>query len=120
MKNTILLTVLLLVIGLAVGRLIWYYGSQPEPGEPIAHRMPVACEKCGKNYDGTLGKQPGKCRLCGQIGAWRGVKCSNAKCGTIYAMVGGGQSVEAPALKCPKCGGESYTTEMRPDELGKP
>ncbi len=120
MKNTALAAFLAVVILLAVGRLFWVYGSQPEPGEPVAHMMPAACEACGKNYAASVGKQPAKCLSCGERALYRAFKCLNPECNAIFPYKEAGQSVQPADTKCPKCGGGDYTTELAPEELGKP
>ncbi len=123
MKSPVIAGVLVLIILGCVIFLFSYYAGQPEPGEPIPHPMPAACEACGKNYAAKIGKQPAKCRNkdCGEIALWRAFKCTSPDCGAIFPFKGAGQSiVEQPKVECPKCGGPYYTTEINPDELGQP
>lgn len=121
MKKPLLTGLLVLVVLLAVGRLVWFYRSQPEPGEPLAHLMPAACASCGKNYAAMVGKQPAKCQSCGERSLWRAFKCLDPKCGAIFPYTTPPQTVtDTPDVQCPKCGGRSVTSEIAPDELGKP
>ena len=121
MKNPAVTVILILVIVGSLSWLTWFYASQPEPGEPIAHMMPVACDACGAAYGAMVGKQPAKCIKCGKKAAWRAFKCLNADCKTIFPYKGAGKSIEdQPPAQCPKCGGSRCTPEISPDEIEMP
>lgn len=121
MKSPFLVGILILIVVVAVARLLWFYGSQPEPGEPIAHPMPAACDACGKAYAASLGKQPAKCKSCGEVALWRAFQCTKSDCGAFFPYKGAGKSLsEQPEIVCPKCGGHDYTVEISPDDLGEP
>lgn len=121
MKSPVLVGILVLIVVVAVARLLWFYGSQPEAGEPIAHAMPAACEACGKAYAASLGKQPAKCKICGEVALWRAFRCTKSDCGAFFPYKGADKSItEQPEIVCPKCGGHNYTVEISPDELEQP
>lgn len=120
MKSVVPVTVLLLVIVAAGVRLLWFYGSRPEAGEPIPHFMPVACEACGQAYAATVGRQPAKCRYCAETAVWRAQKCFAEKCGVIFAVVRGqDQPLESELRRCPKCG-SARVGEVPDDEVAEP
>ena len=113
--KTVWAVVALVVIVASLGLLARYYASAPEPGEPVKHRMPVACEACGKAYIAMVGKQPAKCEFCGEKAAWRATQC--VKCGAIIPVVGGSSFQRESPLRCPKCGGQRFK-EVSPDAEG--
>lgn len=120
MKSTVLVTLLIVVVVAAGVRLLWFYGSRPTAGEPIAHLMPVACEACGKVYAATVGRQPARCRYCGQQSAWRAQKCYAERCGAIFPVVRDeDQPVVSDAHYCPKCG-SGRIGEVLPDDITEP
>lgn len=120
-KSPFLVGVLVLIIAVAAANLLWFYGSQPEPGEPLPHPMPAACEACGEAYAASLGKQPAKCKICGEVALWRAFKCTKSDCGAFFPYKGEGKSpLEQAEINCPKCGGHNYTWEISPDELEQP
>ncbi len=115
--------ILIAVICAALGWLAYYYGSQPEPGEPVAHDLPAACADCGKAYVWPLGKQPAKCHFCKKVALFRALQCLNPQCRAFYPLkVASGQRAEdAQAdLRCPKCGEQRFTTEISPNDISKP
>jgi hypothetical protein len=119
-KSGAAVTLLALVIVVAGVRLLWFYGSKPEAGEPVPHLMPVACEACGKAYVDTVGRQPTKCRFCGEMRAWRAQKCFAADCGVIFPIVQAeGESVVSDFSRCPKCG-SSRVGRVPEDEVSQP
>jgi DNA-directed RNA polymerase subunit RPC12/RpoP len=117
--NTWLL--ILVILGCATW-LIYYYASQPDPGETEQHLAPLACTGCGKAYIGMIGDEPGKCHYCRKETVWLAHKCMNPSCGAIVPWVRdlGFDSVTAAGPdKCPKCGGDVFG-EVSPDEIKKP
>lgn len=120
MKSTVTTTFLLVVI---IGAGVWvtyFYASEPAPGETIPHRMPVACEACGKAYEDIVGRQPTKCRLCGERKAWRALMCYEKDCGVIFPMVRSeGKTTREQLGVCTKCG-SSMTGEVPGDAVKKP
>ena len=80
--------------------------------------MPVACAACGQAYIATVGRQPAKCHYCGKEAVWRASQC--VQCGALVPMVGGQFSEGQMELRCPKCGGSRFTTEVSPDGLEEP
>jgi len=119
-KSTVWATILIIVIIAAVIRLAWHYGSQPDPGEPVAHRMPAACAACGKAYDDKIGRQPAKCRYCGEVAVWRAVQCREKDCGAVFPLVREPGEIQVSSkARCPKCGSERYG-EVRPNAIQSP
>ena len=119
MKSPILAGVLVLIILGCVIFLFSHYVNQPEPGEPIPHPMPAVCESCEKNYAATIGKQPAKCKACGEIALWRAVKCLDPECGTFFPYKAAAMSIaEQPEVICPKCEGRAVTHNIAENELG--
>ncbi len=118
MKSTALTTLLIIIIVAALARLLWYYGSRPEPGEPVAHLMPAACAACGKTYRDTIGAQPAKCRFCETKAVWRAVQCRD--CGTVFPLIRDPSQLDPGELgRCTKCGSRR-TGEVSPDAIPKP
>jgi hypothetical protein len=120
LKTWIVVTLLALVTAAAGVRLLWFYASKPETGEPIAHQMPVACDACGRAYAAKVGRQPAKCRFCGEVRVWRAQKCYAEDCGAIFPIVRG---IDEPAAsdspRCPRCG--SYRVgQVQPDDITQP
>jgi len=113
MKSFWPIIALVVVVG-SVGYLVNYYRSQPEPGQVVAHKAPVACEACGKAYITMLSNQPARCFFCGEQTLWRARQC--AECGTIVPLVGGPTHGVSSSLVCPKCG-KSRFKEVSPDGL---
>jgi DNA-directed RNA polymerase subunit RPC12/RpoP len=113
------LTALLIIVIIAAGvRLVWYFGSRPKPGEPVAHLMPVACAACGETYADTIGSQPAKCRFCGAKAVWRAVQCRD--CGTVFPLIRDPSQPDPTDLgRCPKCGSRR-TGEVDPDAIREP
>jgi predicted RNA-binding Zn-ribbon protein involved in translation (DUF1610 family) len=104
-------TLALIVIVGSLAFLLSYYGTRPEPGEAVPHRMPVACTACGKAYIAMVGRQPAECAFCGEETVWRAKKCANAECGAIVPVV----NEELAGLRCPKCDGTRFK-EVRPTD----
>jgi DNA-directed RNA polymerase subunit RPC12/RpoP len=117
MKTAWVVVALVIIVGSTVF-LLSYYQSQPEPGEPVPHRAPLACAACGKAYIGMIGGQPGECPYCGEEAVWRAVQCLN--CGAIIPNVGGPSYSGESSLRCPKCGGTRFTPEVPPDAFEEP
>ena len=115
MKSFWPIIALVVVVG-SVGYLVSYYRSQPEPGQVVAHKAPVACEACGKAYITMLSNQPARCFFCGEQTLWRGRQCAGSECGTIVPLVGGPTHGVSSSLVCPKCG-KSRFKEVSPDGL---
>ena len=118
MKSTALTALLIIVILAALARLLWYFGSRPEPGEPVAHLMPAACAACGKAYQDTIANQPAKCRFCGAETVWRAAQCRD--CGTVFPLIRDPSRLDPGELgRCPKCGSRR-TGEVSPDAIAQP
>ncbi|MFN0136285.1 MAG: hypothetical protein ACKVS9_09235 [Phycisphaerae bacterium] len=94
--------------------LTYYYKSQPEPGEPVAVRMPLACTACGKAYVSSVGRQPAKCLECGKDAAWRCRKCK--ACGTFVPLVKA-DGADKPTAECSKCKKKTSLIEVGANEL---
>ncbi len=105
MKSGVWATILIVVIVAALVRLTWHYAGQPEPGEPVAVRMPAACSACGKAYADEIGRQPAKCRYCGETAVWRAAQCHADGCGSIFPLVDDPSQPDSTGQDlCPKCG----------------
>lgn len=112
MKAVWVTLALIIIVG-SLAFLLSYYGTRPEPGEAVPHRMPVACTACGKAYIAMVGRQPAECYYCGEETVWRAKKC--AKCGAIVPVV----NEELAGLRCPKCDSTRFK-EVPPRELEEP
>ena len=112
-KSIWLIVVLVVILG-SLWYLTSYFSSQPEPGQVVAHKAPVACEACGKAYITMLGDQPAKCFFCGEQTLWRARQCAN--CGEIIPIVGGPTHGSSSSLVCPKCGKSGFK-EVSPNGL---
>ena len=120
MKPTVGVVIVLLLLAVAGGRMFWYYGTEPEPGEPVVTRLPVACAACGKAYVAEIGKQPAKCVYCGEQTVWRARQCRNKDCGCIFPMIRNeDNSLAEESHKCPQCGGQRIG-EVSPDDISEP
>ena len=119
MKSAVGTTILIVVIVAALVRLAWHYAGQPEPGEPVAMLMPVACSACEKAYADEIGRQPAKCRFCGETAVWRAAQCYEQGCGIVFPLVRDPSQPEPDLDHCPKCG-SWRTGEVRPDAVERP
>ncbi|MBU0637340.1 MAG: hypothetical protein KKB50_00620 [Planctomycetes bacterium] len=112
-----LLIGVVLVAGL---RLMLFYTGQPEQGTPIPHLMPVACSACGQIYADKIGKQPARCRYCGEVAVWRAMKCHAEGCGAIFPLSQTESTrKESEMLRCPKCG-STRVGQVPADEITTP
>ena len=110
----------ILALVVIVGSLVFlvsYYRSQPEPGQTVLHKAPVACEACGEAYAGMIGDVPAKCHYCGEQAAWHARQC--VKCDAIIPVVGGSSFGAAEPLRCPKCG-STRSKEVPADAIKEP
>lgn len=94
--------------------LLYYYKSQPDAGEPVAVRLPIACASCGSAYVSSLGKQPAICKDCGKETAWRCRKCK--ACGTFVPLIKL-EGKSQPTGECGKCKKKTPLVEVGADEL---
>lgn len=113
-----LVLALLLFAGSGVW-LFYYYRSQPAPGETVMHRAPVACEGCGKAYDGEIGDQPGVCHFCRERKLWKAHKCLQCKSVVPIVQTPGGDGGVVYSRVCPKCGGKRFG-EVQVEDVSPP
>jgi DNA-directed RNA polymerase subunit RPC12/RpoP len=105
------------LIVLAVGYTVWDQRSQPKPGDPVETLMPLSCEACGKAYAAMTGKQPTRCKHCGQTKAWRALKCRDCK--VIFPCVREGDGLQVEGFACTKCGSRR-SQEVPENEIEMP
>ncbi len=105
------LTLALVALAGCGAYLVYFFKSQPKPGETIVHTQPLCCTACGKAFIADVGDPPVACAYCSQPTAWRAAYCST--CSLVIPIVRkDGQSV----FKCVKCGGAAIR-EVTPDEI---
>ena len=122
MRPAVSITILLVVIVACGIWLTWFYAGGPAPGEPVPSLLPVACDACGAVYRDTIGRQPAKCRKCGEQRVWRALKCypEGGGCGKIFPMVREDErGVRPDPGACPNCGSSS-TGDPPADEVPEP
>ena len=117
MKSPMGIFALLVIAGCALW-LFYYQKSQPEPGEPVPHMMPLVCDACGEAYATEAGRLPTKCAKCGEVKAYYGMMCTECnKIVPIYAY-GTVTSGGTPAT-CKYCNKGSFR-EVKAGEISKP
>lgn len=110
-NDKVKLAVALIALAGAGGYLVYFFKSQPKPGETVRHTQPLCCTACEKAFIAEAGDPPVECKHCGQPTAWRAAFCT--KCNRVIPIVKeSGQSV----FKCVKCNGAAIR-EVTPDEI---
>ncbi|RMF76285.1 MAG: hypothetical protein D6744_12475 [Planctomycetota bacterium] len=98
--------------------LFYYQKSQPVPGEPVPHMMPLVCDACGEAYADEAGALPTVCAKCGEKKAYYGLMCT--ECGKITPFYDYGKpSSGGRKVKCKYCDGTKLR-EVKAGEVSKP